>query len=98
MAAVQAGVRTIEHGTYLDGECCEAMRETGTVLVPTRTIMEEMLASSGLMPGFVRTKLAAVEDTHAKAVALAIERGVTIAAGTDILLTGPSLPCSWGRN
>ena len=29
MAALRAGVRTIEHGTYLDDECCDAMRETG---------------------------------------------------------------------
>jgi imidazolonepropionase-like amidohydrolase len=44
-AALQAGVRTIEHGTYLDDECCDAMRETGAILVPTRTIIEEILTS-----------------------------------------------------
>jgi imidazolonepropionase-like amidohydrolase len=36
MAAVEAGVRTIEHGTYLDEESCDALRETGTFLVATR--------------------------------------------------------------
>jgi imidazolonepropionase-like amidohydrolase len=36
MAALQAGVRTIEHGTYLDDEACAAMREQGAILVPTR--------------------------------------------------------------
>jgi imidazolonepropionase-like amidohydrolase len=36
MAALEAGVRTIEHGTYLDEEAA-AMRETGTILVPTMT-------------------------------------------------------------
>ena len=30
MAAIEAGVRTIEHGTYLDDEACDAMRETGS--------------------------------------------------------------------
>ena len=34
MAALRAGVATIEHGTYLDEEACDAMRETGTILVP----------------------------------------------------------------
>src|SRR5215469_3662467 len=29
MAAIGAGARTIEHGTYLDEETCDAMRETG---------------------------------------------------------------------
>ena len=44
MAAIEAGVRTIEHGTYLDDEACDAMRETGAILVPTRTIVEDILA------------------------------------------------------
>jgi len=35
MAALRAGVATIEHGSYLDEEACDAMRETGTILVPT---------------------------------------------------------------
>src|SRR5260370_23396971 len=42
MAALAAGVRTIEHGTYLDEEACDAMIETGAILVPTRTIVEEI--------------------------------------------------------
>ena len=46
MAALRAGVATIEHGTYLDEEACDAMRETGTILVPTRTIIENILAGS----------------------------------------------------
>src|SRR6516164_9225428 len=45
MAALRAGVRTIEHGTYLDDECCDAMRESGAILVPTRTIIEDILAN-----------------------------------------------------
>ena len=47
MAALRAGVRTIEHGTYLDDECCDAMRESAAILVPTRTIIEDMLAVEG---------------------------------------------------
>jgi len=62
MAAVEAGVRTIEHGTYLDDECCDAMRETGAILVPTRTIVEEMLASSDAVPDYAIAKLRAVAD------------------------------------
>jgi imidazolonepropionase-like amidohydrolase len=98
MAALAAGVRTIEHGTYLDDECCDAMRESGAILVPTRTIVEEMLAAKDLMPDYALAKLEAIADIHAQAVALAHSRGVTIAMGTDIALTGPDLPDSWGRN
>src|SRR6478672_325739 len=98
MAALRAGVRTIEHGTYLDDECCDAMRETGAILVPTRTIIEEMLANSAGVPGYAMAKLRDIADVHAGAVARARERGVTIAAGTDIALTGMELPNSWGHN
>src|ERR1700689_1995998 len=68
MAALRAGVRTIEHGTYLDDECCDAMRESGAILVPTRTIIEEMLASKDLVPPYAMAKLEAIADTHAQAV------------------------------
>jgi imidazolonepropionase-like amidohydrolase len=98
MAALRAGVRTIEHGTYLDDECCDAMRETGAILVPTRTIIEQILASSAGVPDYALAKLEAVADIHAQAITRAYEHGVTIAMGTDIALTGPDRPNSWGQN
>ncbi len=98
MAAIEAGVATIEHGTYLDEEACDAMVETGTILVPTRTIIEDILANPGDVPPYAAAKLIALAATHADAVRLAVERGVTVAMGTDISLTGTDLPNSWGRN
>ena len=98
MAALEAGVRTIEHGTYLDEECCDAMVETGAILVPTRTIVESILANLERVPDYAAAKLVAIADVHAGAVALAHERGVTIAMGTDIGLTGPDRPNMWGKN
>jgi len=98
MAALEAGVLTIEHGTYLDDECCDAMRETGAILVPTRTIIEDMLANSAEVPDYALAKLRACADVHSDAVTRAREQGVTIAAGTDIALTGMDLPNSWGHN
>jgi imidazolonepropionase-like amidohydrolase len=97
MAALEAGVLTIEHGTYLDDECCAAMRETGAILVPTRTIIEDMLATD-IAPDYATAKLRAVADLHAEAVTRAHKAGVTIAMGTDIALTGMDLPNSWGHN
>lgn len=97
MAALEAGVRTIEHGTYLDEEACDAMRETGAILVATRTVLREAVEISD-MPAFAARKMAATVDVHAKAVAMAYERGVTFASGTDIFLSGSHLPSSWGRN
>ena len=98
MAALRAGVRTIEHGTYLDDECCDAMRESGAILVPTRTIVEDILASKDGVPDYAVIKLEAIADIHAQAVTRAYERGVTIAMGTDIGLTGPDRPNAWGQN
>ena len=98
MAALEAGVRTIEHGTYLDDEAADAMRETSAILVPTRTIVEDILANLGAVPDYAATKLVAIADIHASAVAGAIQRGVVIAMGTDIALTGPDRINAWGSN
>ncbi len=98
MAALEAGVRTIEHGTYLDEECAVAMRETGAILVPTRTIIEDMLAHLDTVPPYAAAKLVAIAEVHAAATALAISSGVTVAMGTDIGLTGPDRPNAWGQN
>ena len=98
IAALRAGVRTIEHGTYLDDECCDAMRESGAILVPTRTIVEDILASKNGVPDYAVIKLEAIAEIHAQAVSRAYEHGVTIAMGTDIGLTGPDRPNAWGQN
>jgi imidazolonepropionase-like amidohydrolase len=98
IAALEAGVRTIEHGTYLDEECCAAMRETGAILVPTRTIIEDMLTHLDAVPDYAAAKLQAIAAIHAEAMTLAISSGVTVAMGTDIGLTGPDRPNAWGQN
>ena len=98
MAALRAGVATIEHGTYLDEEACDAMRETGTILVPTRTIIENILANLEKVPPYAAAKLTAIAGTHAGMTRMAIERGVTIAMGTDLGLTGLDLPGAWGTD
>jgi imidazolonepropionase-like amidohydrolase len=98
MAALEAGVATIEHGSYLDAESCDAMRETGTILVPTRSIIEDILRNLENVPPYAAAKLVSIADVHADAMRMAIERGVTVAMGTDIGLTGMDLPNSWGTN
>jgi imidazolonepropionase-like amidohydrolase len=97
MAALEAGVRTIEHGTFLDEEVCQAMKETGAVLVPTRTIIDETLTYPGL-PAYALSKMQMIAETHLKAIAIARENGVRIASGTDIGMSGADLPAAWGRN
>jgi imidazolonepropionase-like amidohydrolase len=95
MAALEAGIKTIEHGSFLDEEAADAMVETGAILVPTRFIVD-LLVREGEergMPEYAKAKIQMTAESHAEGMALAIEKGVTIALGTDIWATG-----IWGRN
>jgi imidazolonepropionase-like amidohydrolase len=98
MSAIEAGVATVEHGSYLDEEACQAMAETGVILVPTRSIIEDILKNLEKVPPYAAAKLTALAQRHADAVSLAIENGVTVAMGTDIGLTGTDMPNAWGTN
>jgi imidazolonepropionase-like amidohydrolase len=95
MAALEAGVRTIEHGTFLDDEAAEAMVETGSILVPTRFIVDLLIREGEArgMPAYAKKKIEMAAAAHADAVALAVEKGVRIATGTDMWASGV-----WGRN
>ncbi len=98
MAAIEAGVGTIEHGTYLDEEVCDAMRESGTILVPTRMVVTELTAAGrGDLTPAMWEKLLETNERHRDAVAMAHERGVRIALGTDVALSRPELPAAWGN-
>jgi imidazolonepropionase-like amidohydrolase len=95
MAALDAGVRTIEHGTYLDEEAADAMIEAEAILVPTRWILRYLMSEGEKkgMPEYARVKGEIASSRHADAIALAVDKGVKIALGTDIWATG-----LWGKN
>ena len=98
MAALRAGVKTIEHGTYLDIEAARAMKEAGAILVTTRFVKVRMLEHgkrTGL-PDYAYQKLIDTADVHRAAVELAIREGVPIAAGTDSITTGDDTALPWG--
>jgi imidazolonepropionase-like amidohydrolase len=97
MAALRAGARTIEHGTYLDREAIDLMLEREAVLVPTRFAYEGFLAMKGEMPAYAYDKLAAIADRHAEATRVAIEAGVTIAGGSDWIVSGSSAEAELSR-
>ncbi len=83
--AARAGIDTIEHGTYLDEAAAKAMRENGTVLVPTlmafKGISERL--GKGVYTPVVEEKVRAVADTAKVFMERARKWGVTIAFGTD---------------
>jgi imidazolonepropionase-like amidohydrolase len=84
--ALRAGVRSIEHGIYLDDEAIDMMLAAGTWLVPTLVAPHAVLnaASTGsrLHDG-VAAKAEDVIAEHARAFARAVAAGVKIAMGTD---------------
>ena len=89
MAALRAGVKTIEHGSYLDEEAAELMTENDAILVPTRFIVEELLGMEAEVPAYAYRKITGLADTHAQALKTAVAAGVRIAMGTDIFPSGP---------
>ena len=94
MAALRAGVKTIEHGSYLDEEAADLMVETGAMLVPTRFVIAQLMETADQLPDYVRDKAAVVADHHATAMKIAVAKGVRIAAGCDIFVSGDS----YGQN
>jgi len=86
-AALEAGVDSIEHGTYLDDECIRLFRQTGAYLVPTIHAGKWVLARSqedGYFTPAVRDKAAAVGPQIQDAFGRAYKAGVKIAFGTDV--------------
>ncbi|KAI5926015.1 amidohydrolase [Camillea tinctor] len=84
LAAVRAGVTTVEHVSFADEECIDLIKEKGTVYVATRTIVDMLLQSGGKglsRPQWEKAQLCG--ENHLKAYQLAIKAGVPLALGTD---------------
>lgn len=84
--AVRAGIRSIEHGIFLDDEAVELMLEHGTWLVPTLSAPRAVLAAvaaGAALPQAVVDKAVAVQAQHDESVSRAHAAGVAIAMGTD---------------
>jgi imidazolonepropionase-like amidohydrolase len=87
--AVRAGVRCIEHGTDLDAETAELMREHDVALVPTFAVVEQILDGEGMdLDPSTQGKLAGVRDRMASALRVAREAGLRIGSGSDLI--GPN--------
>jgi imidazolonepropionase-like amidohydrolase len=88
--AVRAGVRSIEHGVYLDDEAIELMLAKGVWLVPTLVAPHGVLdavARGEQMPDHVIAKAHEVKDAHADSFRRAVAAGVRVAMGTDTGVT-----------
>lgn len=84
-AAVRAGVTSIEHGSILDPEAVQLMKQRGTWLVPTLLAgyTVESLATAKKLPPPVAVKALAVAPRMRASFKMAVDAGVKIALGTD---------------
>lgn len=99
MAALKAGVHTIEHGTYMDDECVSIMKAQGTIYVPTRTIVKVGVDHPELMSPESYQKMLVTARHHRAAYQLAVKSGLKIALGTDLGISTPtSHPLAHGQS
>lgn len=79
--AVRAGVKSVEHGTYLSPELARMMVDQGTFLTPTFAVYRG-IATDGRWPDLA-ARAQKVFETKVKTFAAAVELGVRWAIGTD---------------
>jgi imidazolonepropionase-like amidohydrolase len=80
--ATEAGVDSIEHGSYINDAAIAEMKKRGTYLVPT-LYLEDWMVEKGHLPVFYHQKMVDVSAVAKKNIKHAMESGVKIALGTD---------------
>jgi imidazolonepropionase-like amidohydrolase len=84
--AIRAGIDSIEHGTFLDDEALDMMKQRGTYLVPTlmavQGLQEQMDRGVYMPPAILAKAKAAVAAIH-QTFQRALAKGVKIGLGTD---------------
>ncbi len=84
--AIKAGVRSIEHGTFMDEEAIGLMIEKGTFYVPTLSaakLVTEKAKTDGYYPDIVQQKATNLSPRTIETFKSAYKAGVKIAFGTD---------------
>jgi imidazolonepropionase-like amidohydrolase len=80
--ATEAGVDSIEHGSYINDEAIAEMKKRGTYLVPT-LYLEDWMLEKGNLPPFYHQKMIDVSAVAKSNIKHAMQAGVKIALGTD---------------
>jgi len=82
--ALDAGVRSLEHGSMMSEEIARRITADGAFLVPTLVILE-ILARAEQIPEFSRRKLESVRGGIAEGMAIVRGAGVQVGSGSDLL-------------
>jgi len=80
--ASQAGIDSIEHGSFIDDAGIAEMKKNGTYLVPT-LYLEDWMMESGHLPPFYQQKMKDAIAVAKPNIRHAYQSGVKIALGTD---------------
>jgi len=80
--ATEAGVDSIEHGSYINDQAIAEMKKRGTYLVPT-LYLEDWMLEKGNLPPFYHQKMIDVSAVAKSNIKHAMQAGVKIAMGTD---------------
>lgn len=81
--AIEAGVDSIEHGSFLTPATLQLMKQKGVYLVPTRTTLLWTKAKIAGYPPKIAGKARAAYEAHEAMLRNAIRIGTPIALGTD---------------
>jgi imidazolonepropionase-like amidohydrolase len=80
--ATEAGIDSIEHGSYIDDAAIAEMKKRGTYLVPT-VYLEDWQVEHGHLPPLYHQKMVDVSAVAKQNIKHAMQAGVKIALGTD---------------
>src|SRR5580704_18141277 len=81
--AIQAGVDSIEHGSFLTEDTLKLMKSKGIYLVPTRMAVWWTNKEADTYPPKIAAKARAAAAAHGNMFKTALRVGVPIAFGTD---------------
>jgi imidazolonepropionase-like amidohydrolase len=81
--AIEAGVDSIEHGSFLKPETLQLMKTKGTYLVPTLMATEWIMSKMDAYPPALQAKAKAAGDARTEMFRNAVKIGVKIGLGTD---------------
>jgi imidazolonepropionase-like amidohydrolase len=92
--AVEAGIDSIEHGSFLSEDTLKLMKAKGVFLVPTFMALDWVQNNADSYPANIAEKARVAAASHSDMFRLALRIGVPIALGTDATVR----PDGHGRN
>lgn len=87
--SIDAGVHSIEHGTFVDEEAAKKMVKNGIYLCPTLNVMARIreYAENGTYRGEMAKKALETSKVHKENIQMAYEKGVKFTLGSDCGVT-----------